>query len=381
MSQSYKSFQTFVTESPIIKVGDFVDSRGKQLKVTPDMVRDIYSQINREVPILDSHSGNKIGTVKKFVLSDDGTCIKHKGFITDPERFSSRIDNGFHNISPELEVDYDETNKSVFARLDAIALTNNPGMIPDMVNVLTHHFEAPEGQGVSTENKGGNSDWKEPIGELGKQLENLNQKITELGEKIMPDEPQTGTAATNQPAPQMITMSADDLANLIKSAVQEQVSTLIPKQDPPKVETPPAVTGNDATQPQQPAIPKEFEEKFAKVTASYEKMLKDQYNTKIAELKSLGVDTPEKLVADSGFSLEQKISVLDSMKETFAKKTPMGSPMQEPISGGTPASQQKDPSKVSYVDVLKYLKADTPEMREKLRKTNLYDEDGYFKFM
>jgi hypothetical protein len=80
----------------------------------------------------------------------------------------------------------------------------------------------------------------------------------------------------------------------------------------------------------------DFRGKYEQATAKIETLMTQQYDTVVAEMKSLGVSDPGSIVR--GLPTEQKIAVLSKMKESIVLNKPLASP--------TPTSPADDKSEV-----------------------------------
>lgn len=374
---NYKSFDTYLIESPIVEVGNFTDMDRKEFTVTPDMVRHIYDIIqSRKSPakIIDIHDGTEIGEVRKYELSSDGTKIIQKGLILDSERFSRRQNQGYKFVSPEIVINRDINDRIISVDIDKLALTQNPGMIPSMFTTEKFRFSAPHEDEQHMENeKPESNSWKEPIGELEKRIQNMSSKLDQIGDKIMTEEKPAEIPASNT-----ITLTQEQLTDLVKNAVSEQLKNV---QQPPKVEEAPKQSEDDDTKV---TLPQEMVDKLNRMEAELEKYrsttnatLQTRFDTISKDLKDMGVENPEELVSDSTLTLEQKISVLEGHKKSRIKNSGITSPLREPLSGDTSGSNQK--KKITVSDVLKKLNAEnSPDLREKIAKLKIFDENGVF---
>ena len=185
MSANIKEFSTYTLTSPLIKIGEFTDSKGQTLKITPEVAKDIYESLQSAAPFKDIHGdGQVIGSIQKYILNSDG--VYQKTLITDPERFIQRYNDGHVFISPEISLETDYKGKT-HALLDGAAMTNIPGMVKDMPKVEKFHFEAPPADNTTpltptTELKSGG--WQEPLGELKSTINTLNDTLSTFGEQV-----------------------------------------------------------------------------------------------------------------------------------------------------------------------------------------------------
>lgn len=374
---SIKELTTYTVTSPLIQLGEFTDSKGEKLNVTESVLKDIYNSISTAAPcpMKDSHDNDHdIGDIKKYELKSDG--IYQKTLITDTQRFENRFKNGHFFVSPELEVE-SSNGKVTNARLLGAALTNNPGMIKTKPEISVHHFEGPATPESNTTSQGnvGSNGWQEPLGELKSTINTLNNTLSTFGEQVKNMNSTTTTSTQSAPTvnttteqPQTVTMGADDLAKLVSDAVEKRMAEMS-KQNQPTTQTTPEAS--EATVPKTPSVDdSEIAKKYAEMMneleslkGTQEKAFKKQLNGILGELKSMGMDNPEKMVPD-GLTTEQKITILESIKENFAKNSPMSAPLQDPLANVSNGSSKKG---LTVDDVLNDLEAGSdPAMRNKL---------------
>jgi len=374
-----KDFQTYVIDSPIIKTGKFSDKSGKTLELSSDDVASIFNDVNNQVELIDVHDGKEvIGRVQKYTLRNDG--IYAKILITNPGRFDAMRKNGFDSISPEISIDRHE--HSISASLDKLALSCNPGMIkePFMTEVLK--FDSPQAQVGELI---ANDSWKEPLGEISK-------KLNELNDKFMTNNPPTqNTPPVQTPIaqadPNQVTMSKEDLSALIRSSIEEYA-----KANAPKVESPPEIKPeNETTSNIKPEVPAEVMDKLNKVSNEYENLLKKQKADLIVNMKSLGIADPEKLVVDSGLDLSQQIAMLERVKDNFARNTPLDQPMNESISNTAGSSGNSNAITIdALLDSEAFEATNDPQLRHRLMRLSdpdlmrqynmnvLFDQNGNY---
>ncbi|HOJ96110.1 MAG TPA: hypothetical protein PK024_04630 [Methanospirillum sp.] len=347
------------------------------------MVRHVYEIIqSRKSPakIIDNHDGTEIGEVRKYELSDDGSQIIQKGIILDSERFSRRQQQGYKFVSPEIVINRDANDRIVSVDIDKLALTQNPGMIPSMYNVEKFRFSAPNEDDHIMETNTESNGWKEPIGELEKRIQSMNSKLDKIGDKLMTEQQ---SVQQQQPSVQnMITLTPEQLSELVKSAVSEQIKAL--QMSPPETEKPAEVSKSTEDDGTQEKLPQELLEKISRMEADLERYrnetkasLQSRYDALYKELRDLGIENPDELVSDSTLTLEQKISVLEGYKRTRIKHSGITSPLKEPLSGESSSPKQRQ--KITISDVLKKLNAEnSPDLREKISKLRIFDEHGVF---
>lgn len=357
MSGSIKEFSTYTLESPLVKIGTYRDSKGEEFNVTKERLKTMYDKITstkdiKERHVYDGSDGNPIASIQKYVLRDDG--IYQKSVVTDSTKFENRYKNGSIFISPEISDDYE---------IVGAAMTPNPGMVKDKVDVNIHYFEAEVGsENISTTTE---SPWQEPLGELKNTISNLNNTLTSFGEQVKnmspPIEPKI---VTEQPAQSnannnaaTLTLSVDDLAKYVNDAVEkrlkeQQIPTKTPEASETIVNKPveSQILGKESNQDE---ITKQYAEllnKTRNLEESQEKAYKKQFNAIVGELKAIGIEHPEKMAPDS-LNTEQRITILESVKENFARNSSLSTPLQESLSssgGGTGGKK----SAVTMNDVL-----------------------------
>ena len=397
MSGNTKELKTYTIESKILEKGEFKDSKGRIVKVTDELMHDIYDSISNAAPcpMKDSHDlSNNIGDIKKYELRSDG--IYQKTLITDSARFESRYSDGHCYVSPELEFEYDSNDNAKSGRLLGAALTSNPGMISAMPTIKQHHFEGPTTTDSGTP---ATPSWQEPLGELKTTINSLNSTLSTFGEQVKnmsgntpptTTQTQSATPPVNSPTatPNTVTMGVDDLAKLVNDAVEKRLNS--------------APTTAPLTSPEasEAAVPKvsppadDIAQKYAdmmnelnNLKGSQEKVYKKQLNAVVSDLKTMGMEHPEKMIPE-GLTTEQQITILESIKENFAKNSPMSAPLQEPLANVSNANAKKG---LSIDDVMNELEAgNDPAMRHKLmmladsdlmakyNMNTLYNSDGTY---
>jgi hypothetical protein len=350
----------------------------KTIEVTPELVRHVYDIISqRKSPsrIIDSHDGSEIGEVRKYEMSPDGTEIVQKGLILDSERYTIRKNQGYDFVSPELTINRDDKGRVLSVDLDDLALTRNPGMIPTMYTSEKFRFSAPVDSDPEETVKDAMG-WKEPIGELANQIKGIESKLDKIGEHVMTGE--DSTKPTNQS--QTISLTPEQISEMIKNAVAEQVKTASTTPPETKVETAPVKTEDDAARD---TLPPELLVKLNQMEATLAKYQKDSqailegsYNNIVNDLKKSGLENPEELVADSSLTLEQKIAILEGHKKIQAKNAGLTSSFKGDLSDE--GSRQRKSNKVTVDDVMKANKWVSGDLREKLSKLKIFDEKGVF---
>lgn len=396
MSGNIKEFNTYSVTSPIVKIGSSIDSKGRTLNITPEVARDIFDQLNNAAPLKDIHGdGKPIASMRKFILKEDG--IYQKAIVDDVQRFESRYKDGHFYISPELEVELDSNDRVVSASLTGAAFTNNPGMISDMPRIEPFYFEGPS---IEDETKSGettsNQNWIEPLGELKKTINNLNDTLSTFGERMNSTVTTNNTNTVPEPSntgsdSKTVTLSVDDLAKIVDDAVAKRLAA----NTNPSPPTPEASETTGSKVDNADELAKQYAELLAKtqnLEANQEKMDKKAFNAIVAELKAMGIEHPEKMIPDANLTTAQKTTILESIKENFAKNSPMSAPLQEPISSGASGSHQK-PNAITVDMILasesfesnndpqlrhKLLRLSDPELMRKYNMNVLFDTNGNY---
>ena len=405
MSGNIKEFNTYSVTSPIVKVGSSIDSRGRTLNITPEVARDIFDQLNGAAPLKDIHGdGEPIASMRKFILKEDG--IYQKSIVNDVQRFESRYKDGHFYISPELEVEFDNNDKVIGASLTGAAFTNNPGMVNDMVKIEPFYFEGPSGEQTAqpptpTSTQPSGNTWQEPLGELKKTINNLNDTLSTFGERMnstsqnnannMNNNVQTPESTPNTVDSGKVTLSVDDLAKIVDEAVAKKLAATPPSNPSP----PPIPEASETAGSNSDELAKQYAELLAKtqnLEANQEKLDKKAFNSIVAELKAVGIEHPEKMLPDASLTTAQKTTILESIKENFAKNSPMSAPLQEPISSGATGSQQKQ-NALTVDSILasesfesdndpqlrhKLLRLSDPELMRKYNMNVLFDTNGTY---
>src|SRR5574343_685317 len=353
MSGNIKEFNTYSVTSPIVKVGSSIDSRGRTLNITPEVARDIFDQLNGAAPLKDIHGdGEPIASMRKFILKEDG--IYQKSIVNDVQRFESRYKDGHFYISPELEVEFDNNNRVIGASLTGAAFTNNPGMIKERPMIEQFYFEGPSGEQTAqsptpTSTQPSGNTWQEPLGELKKTINNLNDTLSTFGERMNSANSNanniTPPVSTPESTPNTVdsgkvTLSVDDLAKMVDEAVAKKMAANVSTSSTP----PPIPEASETAGSNSDELAKQYSEFLAKnqnLEANREQFDKKAFNSIVAELKAVGIEHPEKMLPDASLTTAQKTTILESIKENFAKNSPMSAISEEPISSGATGSQQK----------------------------------------
>ena len=290
------------------------------------------------------------------------------------DKVRDAISRGYTAISPLIEFDASLER----GRIINLALVPNPAMTQTDLNITRFAFSAPE---VSQMTEGTNNTQN-----TGQQSE---KSVTVQGHEIPanilvnpPAEPQAPVApAASIDATVMATLAEAITKNIVSSfmpqieSLQQEITAL--KSGSTGVTTPPAapdIPANDTKIPdaQIPGVPNEWIEQLSQLKAENQKF-KDQadkdeqksYTNKLAELRSLGQDNPEKLVAHLK-DTKAKIETLDSFKVAILKNSSMNSNQTPPLgveggknSGKEPLSIEKlvTPLKMTNIppDELKWL--------------------------
>jgi hypothetical protein len=332
MSQ-IKTIDTYTIESPILEIGDFTDSKGRKVSLNEDILSRIYDNIKDSAPGKMRHNDKTIAEIKTYILSNDRKKIIQKSLVTDVDTFKSQQKNGFTFVSPEIELISDNDGNIVNAHLDGYALSCNPGLIHTPYTVNVHHFDAPE----STTPNNSTDSWTSAFNAINSKIDNLTANIDKINNikvnDIKIEEPKIMTPPNT--TENMITMSKDDLAALIKSTVSEALANKFTEPaETPITETPedPKI---DNTQ-----VPPELLAKLAKLETEHSNLLKRQRDEKLGELKKLGIEDPKKLISED-ISIENQISMLDKYREAFARQTPISTPVSDISSDGGSTGTKK----------------------------------------
>ena len=133
-----------------------------------------------------------------------------------------------------------------------------------------------------------------------------------------------------------VTLSVDDLAKMVDEAVAKKMAANVSTSStPPPIPEASETAGSKVDSSDE--LAKQYAELLAKtqnLEANQEKLDKKAFNSIVAELKAVGIEHPEKMLPDANLTTAQKTTILESIKENFAKNSPMSAPLQEPISSG-----------------------------------------------
>lgn len=282
-SVTWKSAEILKVFGTTIREGTFTGSKiypsgiktsDSPTTFTPAKIAKIYENISTHVPIYLGHGSDinrrPIGYAYKFGVTDTLDDIRYNGFIFDKSAINKIATEGYDKVSPELSTDDSE--------LLGLSFVPNPAIHGTDADMEIKLFS--QGDTKSTPSM------TEIVSNQGSEPAHQTQEIVQ---------------PVNTPKPEI-----------------QQVKETIIKEQAPDVSA--LVSQNE-----------EYKTRYEQATAKIEYLLNQQYEVIAAEVKSLGIAEPEKMVR--GLTTEQKISVLSKMKDSIVTTRPLASPTASTTEG------------------------------------------------
>ena len=267
-----KVFGTTIREG--VYTGNKADPNGGQItpdlptEFTPAKIAKIYENISTHVPLYIGHSTDvirkPIGYAYKFGVTENLDDIKYNGFVFDNDAIVKIATMGYDKVSPEISEDDSE--------LRGIAFVLNPAITGTDADMELKVFNAAQ----TDSNTGATP---------------MADETTTMSAPITPAQTPAQTQSTPVPAQTPVQPVGE------KNTVD--VSALVAQAD-------------------------EFRTKYEQANARIEAMMTQQYEGVVSEMKSLGVSDPGSIVR--GLPTEQKIAVLNKMKESIVLNKPLATP-------------------------------------------------------
>ena len=365
------------TSGPILEVGSFISASGNKVDISEQDKAELFANIDENIPFTIGHDkyAPTVGYAVKVAETEDS--IEHNGIVYDNQSFEQAIAMGYNNISPVIDFLKDETGKIVGKKIVKLGFVPNPAMKSNKTDVTRFAFSAPE---VSSMTDG--------IPQTNTQTNNGGQEQVPTtliqGQQIPVNTFAAPTPQTPQPPafdPALLANIASSIAEGVAAkfsgqleALQQEISVLKAGnvQETPLdqsqfaqvqgIATPPQAT-NMASAEIAPetvnGIPKELFEQFAQLKAenqTYKDQMareeKSAYTNKLAELRALGHENPEKLVSHLK-DTKSKIETLDAFKVALVKNTPMNSPQSVPLGTEGGKNQKQQPTVLGLADSLR----------------------------
>jgi hypothetical protein len=316
------------TEGNILEVGNWISKNGHKVTITPEDARILFEHIDSSLPFVILHDDGyqePVGYATDF--AENGTGIEHKGAVFNTDRVKEALTMGYTSVSPVIEYPNGNVANQKISRL---ALVPNPAMAHTDLNITRFAFSAPEVTSM-VDTPPTNTTPEPPIPTVNIQGQQVPVNTFNT------EQPRTEPAS---PAldPNLLANIASSIAEGVVAkfsnqleAMQQEIATLRSADQPPAVAPP-------AADPEPPAgISNEWIEQLAQLRAEnqafktqIDKEEKAAYTSKLAELRSLGQENPEKLVAHLK-DTRSKIDTLDAIKVTLVKTAPMNSSQTVPL--------------------------------------------------
>lgn len=383
----------YKTDGSILEVGSFIAQSGNKVDISETDVDELLSNISSPIPFSIGHDkyAETIGYAIKF--SKNGNQILHNGIVFDSDKFENVILNGHNNISPEIDYVRDpSTGKVVGKKIVRLSFVPNPAIKSNKTDVTRFAFSAPEvssmpndGTSQNSTQQGNPAQISEPTTLIqGQQIPVSTFESQTVQQNLSP------AFDPNEFAKNIAMSIAEGLSSKIGGqleSMQQEIAAIksgqlstAPQSTQADAADPEPIAINSNSQEQMNGVPKELFEQFARMQAEnqtlksqIEKDEKTAYTAKLAELRSLQVDNPEKLVAHLK-TYKEKIDTLEVFKSSVASKLAMNTPMNSPA-GASPMSAEggnktnKTPTILELADSLRIsIDADTQEKLSKRMK-------------
>jgi hypothetical protein len=374
----------YKTDGSILEIGSFIAQSGNKVDISNSDIDELLQNIDTPIPFSIGHDkyAETIGYAIKF--SRDGNQILHNGIVFDSDKFENVILKGHNNISPEIDFIKDSSGKIVGKKIVRLTFVPNPAIKANKTDVTRFAFSAPEVTSMSNDGTPQNSNNQQGNPAQTSEPTTLIQGQQVPVSTFNETNPQTPPAFDPNEFAKNIAMSiAEGLSAKIGGqleSMQQEIAALksgqVPLQQSPVHELnvpsepePIPVNSQDSMN----GIPKEIFEQFAKLQAEnqtfksqIERDEKSTYTNKLAELRSLQVENPEKLVSHLK-DYKSKIDTLEAFKVTIARNTPMNSPAgASPMSAEGGKKTNKTPTILELADSLRIsIDAETTEKLSK----------------
>jgi len=373
----------YKTDGSILEIGSFIAQSGNKVDISDADVDALLSNIDAPIPFSIGHDkyAETIGYAIKF--SRDGNQILHNGIVFDSDKFENVILKGHNSISPEIDYVRDpETGKIVGQKIVRLSFVPNPAISSNKTDIVRFAFSAPEVSSMpndGTSQTSTNTQTQEPT----TLIQGQEVPVSTFNDNQSPVTPPAFDP--NEFAKNIAMSIAEGLSSKIGGqleSMQQEIAALKGGQQPNQAQnvsddatvvTPDAIPVNAGNTESMNGIPKDVFEQFAKMQAEnqnlrsqVEKEEKANYTNKLAELRNLQVENPEKLVSHLK-DYKSKIETLEALKITMMKTTPMNSPAgASPMSAEGGKKTNKVPTILELADSLR-ISIDA-ETQEKLSK-------------
>ena len=326
------------TEGNILEIGSFISQSGNKVDISPEDAKLLFNNIDTSIPFVISHESGyqeAVGQATQFTENDMG--IGHKGVVFNTRKVQEAIAQGYNSISPVIDFEKDATGKNISGKIVKLAFVPNPAMKHNKVNMTRFAFSAPEVNSMTV-----------PEGQP-----TPTETITVQGQQVPTTAFVQQAATTETPAFDPQDFAKNIAASIVEGfsnkiggqleAMQQEIASL--KANTPQPIAPEVVENLTTLTPisqigetaQAETVPKELLDQFTKLQAEnltykaqIDKEEKATYTAKLAELRTLGHENPEKLVAHLK-DTKQKIETLDALKVAIVKNQPMNSPQTTPM--------------------------------------------------
>lgn len=378
----------------LVKAGPAIDDKGTQINVSPEIVRQIYTDLMQRDDVTldydDLHDdGIPVAKTMKYKLSDDGSEILYKGVVHDPKRYQQKFNEGFKYTSPVIEFHRDGS-KIIHGRLLGAAMALNPGMVLSQTQVETMNFSAPTDGQITESTQVQAIDWSGPFGKIETKIDEMGRSISDIGAKLnmTNDESQTESQPTTSQTPEVMRdMIKDVLLEVLKtqSTPTEQQENTSATSDvdvstdgmsPEIVDKITALIKKiEATETEKTKLEQEnrvFKDEKARTQ-------REEYLDLLKKGREIGIEKPEEIVKDPSLSEAQKIAILKASYKTIATNNPIQSPPKTVMSDQTPPPPG---TKIHTVDSILHeigISSLSDEWRTLVKQTGLFDDNDKLK--
>lgn len=319
------------TSGNILEVGSFIARSGNKIDVTTEDADTLFQNIDASLPFVILHKDGyqePVGYATKFSKVDN--AISHKGMMFDNDQVKDALIHGYNSISPVIDYIRDPHGKIVDQKIIKLALVPNPAMNQTKLDITRFAFSAPEVNQMPDD--GNTTNTTEPTVTIqGHQV-----PVTTFAEAPKSAEAAAPPAIDQTLLANIATTIAEGIAAKFTGQIESLQNEIASLKSASTPET--SVADDPKSTAAIPGVPDEWIEQLSQLKAEnqnykaqIEKEEKASYTAKLAELRALGQDNPEKLVSHLK-DTRSKIETLDAFKVTLVKNASMNSPQTQPLS-------------------------------------------------
>jgi hypothetical protein len=325
-SIEWKSLDVTAAEGMTLRVGAFKASDGEVVEFSPDVLKKIFSKVDKPIPMYLTHKDagtgmprEVLGHAVKLGLETEGDKVHYKALMMDPN-FKLMYASGYDDTSAEITPIRDDAGTIIDGTLTGIAVVPNPAISGTQMRVSAVAFTAPTSVGDS-----------------------VSRATSGTYQYPLPQTPgfvpfSSGTSS----------MPAVVVANPIVSSggirLTGKIEKTLLEHGVPADRVPDLLEGLEAhfsKKFEQAGLQVKLEEankqlelacasekgmkkKFEDLTKEFETHLGDKVNSLIGEVKTVGFANPEAVI--DGLPIQQKITMLSKIKENMVAAKPPTAP-------------------------------------------------------